>query len=199
MSFYTAMYRLLAPAIRLLFRVKITGAENEPDKTGFMVCANHLSMADVVVLAASLKKPVHYFAKAELFKIPFLRGLITILGAMPVNRGSADVGAIKNAVALIKSGCNLGIYPQGTRCPGVHPSTTSPKSGAGLIAYKAQSDVLPVHIKTKDYRIGLFKRTEIIIGKPIAYEEFGFTNGSRAEYTAAAKKIFDAINDLSPN
>ena len=41
-----------------------------------------------------------------------------------------------------------------------------------------------------------FRRTEIIIGKPIANSDLGFVSGGTAEYSAASHMIFDAICDL---
>ena len=46
-------------------------------------------------------------------------------------------------------------------------------------------------MKRQKYRI--FRRTEIIIGKPLSQEELGFVNGGSAEYRVAAAKIFGEI------
>ena len=119
MSFYTGAIKVLGPAVRFLFGIRrIDGIENIP-KGGGLVCANHTSFADPIVIAASLKMPVKYMGKAELFKIPILKSVIKAFGAFPVKRGGADPGAIRTAETLLKSGELVGIFPQGTRCPGV--------------------------------------------------------------------------------
>jgi translation elongation factor EF-G len=72
------------------------------------------------------------------------------------------------------------------------------KAGVGLFAFRAKCSVLPIHIKTKNYRVRLFRKVTVIIGKPISYEELGFTSekGNMAEYNAASRYIFERICEL---
>lgn len=169
-KFYGRIYKLLAGFIRKLYRIEIVGKENEPDDGPFLVCANHISNQDVVILAASLKHQVRFLAKAELFKIPLLGRLIRALGAYPVERGKGDVGAIKNTLKLLDSGEVVGIYPQGHRYAGIHPSDSEVKGGVGLILTKKQIPVLPVAIQTKKFRVRILKKTKVIIGKPMYFD-----------------------------
>ncbi|MBE6631686.1 MAG: 1-acyl-sn-glycerol-3-phosphate acyltransferase [Ruminococcaceae bacterium] len=199
MSAYSFFYKILAKPFLKLYGAEITGSENEPEGGGFLVCANHMSMHDVIVLAASLKNQVNYLAKAELFKIPLLSSLIRMLGAYPLNRGHADVSAIKTTIALLKEGKVVGMFPQGTRYKGVDPRTTEPKHGVGMIEYRAKVPVLPVCIETKDNKMHIFGKTKIKIGKPIYYEEFGFESGNTEEFKKASELIFKRITDMLEN
>ena len=192
-KFYENAYKLLAGALRRFYNIRITGAENEPEEGGYIACSNHLSNHDVLIVAVSLKRQVRFFAKAELFKVPLLKQLITALGAFPVERGKGDVASIKKTISIIENGEVIGFYPQGTRCPGVHPSETTIRNGVGLIAYRAKATVLPIAIETKGFKIRPFKRTNVHIGKPLVYDELGFTDGVHNEYEQAAKLIFDRI------
>lgn len=193
MSLYGRVYRIFSGAVKRLYRIRINGAENEPEQGPFIVCSNHMSFQDVIILAASLKNQMHFLAKAELFRIPLLGRLIKALGAIPLERQRGDVGAIKKSIALLEEGKVVGIYPQGHRYPGVSPSETEPKSGVGLIALRTQATVLPVCIQTKKFKIRIFRRVHVTIGKPINYAELGATEIGRAEYDKAARVIFDSI------
>ncbi len=190
------MYKIFVKGVRWFYNMEITGAENEPTDGGYIACSNHMSNHDVVIVAAALKRQVRFFAKAELFKIPGLKQLITALGAYPINRGKGDVGAIKKTIALLEGGEVVGFYPQGTRYPGVHPSTTTPKNGVGLVAYRAKVRVLPIAVTTKGFRIKPFKKTHVHIGKPIEFDDLGFETGSKEEFTDAAQKVFGRIVEL---
>ena len=148
------------------------------------------------MIAAAYPNQIRFVGKKELFSIPFLGSLIKKLGAIPLDRGGSDVAAIKKTVALAKSGANVAIFPQGHRYPGVDPSTTPTKNGAGLITCKSESDVLPVFIKTKGNKYGFLRKIEIIFGKPIENSEFNFTNGGTDEYKAATDKIFREVVKL---
>ncbi|MBQ7670884.1 MAG: 1-acyl-sn-glycerol-3-phosphate acyltransferase [Clostridia bacterium] len=196
MIFYRVAKFICAPFVRLIFRVKITGKENFPKEGGYLVCPNHTSLADVVVLAASFKRLLMFMAKKELFKSKIFGWLIRKLGAFPVDRGGADVGAIKNAISLIEQGQLVNIFPQGTRRSGVDPSTTRIKSGVGMIACHTKCGVIPVFIKAKDNHLKAFRRNELIIGKPIEYEEFGFSGDGKEDYDRAARMIFSRVCEL---
>ncbi len=179
-----------------LFRVEIKGQENIPAENPLLVCPNHLSNWDPIILAAVCDRQFRFMAKASLFKIPLLNTLIKTLGVFPVRRGEADPTAIKTAISHLKNGDAVGIFPQGKRYIGIEPKNTGVKSGVGMIAYRSKADVLPVSIKTKGYRILPFRRVYINVGKVIKYEELGMINGTQAEYTKAAEYIFENITKL---
>ena len=90
---------LLYPIFKLLFFFKVSGKENIPDNGGYILCSNHLSNCDPVLLGLAQKRQIFYMAKAELFKNKFLGGIIRALGAFPVERGAGDGKAINMAEA----------------------------------------------------------------------------------------------------
>ena len=92
---------------------------------------------------------------------------------------------------------NIFLFPQGKRCLGEKPSSTEVKNGIGLFIGRSKSCVIPVGIYTKDYRVKLFKRVYVVIGKPMAYEDFGFVDNSKEEYKAASDKVFSEICALA--
>ncbi len=192
MSFYSGAKKLLSPLCRVLFRIRITGLENVPEEGGAIVAVNHTSMLDVVALAASFKRLLRFMAKKELFKFKPFGKLISSLGAFPVDRGGADVRAIKKAISLVEAGELVNIFPQGKRRKKQDPTTTPVKSGVGMIAYHAKCPVIPVFIKAKNNHLHMFGKNEIIIGKPISYEELGFEKGGMKEYERASRTVFAA-------
>ena len=197
MSFYTSVRKLLGGLFRKLYRIELEGAENLPVDGGLLLCANHTANTDVLVLAAALPRPINYMAKAELFKIPGLKQLIRAFGAFPVRRGTTDTKAIKQAVSLIEGGEVVGMFPQGKRYKKQDFRKTEVKNGAGMIAYRAKCTVLPVFIATKNNQVHIFRKTKIIIGKPIPFEALPYENGTMREYEAASQCVFEGIAALS--
>ena len=193
---FRSFYFLFAWLVKILFGIRVLNPENEPDEGGYLACGNHVSATDAIVVAYAFKKnQAHLMAKKELFKIPFLRGLIKMLGAFPVDRGSADVGAIKKSISMIKEGKCVALFPQGHRYPEVDPRTTPVKNGAGLIVSRAECDVVPVYILRKNNRARLFRKSYIIIGDRIPYDVLK----AEGDNSAITKKIFDAICTLGEN
>jgi len=195
-KFYRVMYALFAGIVKVLFGIKVINAENEPEAGGYLICSNHVSASDAVVICYAFKKnQAHFMAKKELFKIPLLSGLIRLLGAFPVDRGGSDVGAIKKAISMIKDGTSVAMFPQGHRHPGVDPRNTPVKNGAGLICTRAECGVVPVYVLRKKNTFRLFKRTYVIIGEKIEKA----TLETLGDNAAITEYIFDKICTLGEN
>ena len=191
---YRIVYAIFAGLIGIVFNVRVVGRENEPDRGGFMVCANHTSATDPVVLCYAFRKhQVRFMAKKELFKVPIVNWLVSLMGAFPVDRGGGDVGAIKKSVAILKDGQSMGIFPQGHRYPGVDPRTTETKNGAALICTRAEADIVPAYIVRKNNTHKLFRKTWVIIGEPIPFSELGYDRDASGEYNRITELVFDRI------
>ncbi len=195
-KFYNNIYKFFSKLVRKVYRVEITGAENEPAEGAFIACVNHLSFQDVVITAAVMKRQVTFLAKAELFKIPLLGGFITAMGAIPLKRGGGDISAIKKTMEALNEGKIVGFYPQGHRCPGVHPKDTEIKNGLGLLEWRCRAPVLPIAVVCKNFKIRPFRKTKFIIGKPVLFEEFNMTAANPEEYKRISKIAFDKILEL---
>ena len=198
------LYRIIhpwgAPIVKLLTRMHIEGKENIPKEGNFLLCANHYSNMDAVVLAAAFprKRQLHFMAKIELFKVPFVRGLVTALGAIKVDRFASDVGAIKNTINTLKDNKVVGIFPQGIRYPFKAPEDTPIRPGAAMIAVRANVPVLPVLVQTKNMKFRFFRRTNVYIGKLITLEELMRQGESNTDYRPMVEYIFAQICSLSP-
>lgn len=193
---YMKLHFLLAPLLRFIFRVKAVGKENIPKEGGYVICANHIAIRDVLVIASASPRQIRFVAKKELFNIPILRSVIVGLGAIKLDRGGNDVGAIKKSVEQVKKGEIVAIFPQGHRYPGVDPLTTPKKNGAALITYRSKCDCIPVCIKTKNNKYRIFRKVEVIFGKPIPFSKLGFGDGGNEEYKLVTNRIFNSIAEL---
>lgn len=191
---YSVVWALLAKPLQFLTRIHVHGRENEPIGGACLVVCNHLTWRDPIMLCIALKhNQPHFMAKKELFKIPLLAQLISALGAYPVNRGGADVSAIRYTIRLLQDGVPVGMFPQGHRYNGVDPRSTKPKTGAAMIALKADVPILPMYINVKGNKAKLFCRKDIYIGKPIMPADLHFDPEASGEYDRMAAEIFEAV------
>jgi 1-acyl-sn-glycerol-3-phosphate acyltransferase len=197
--FYRFIRGFFGGLFRLVYRVKVIGKENEVLDKPYIVCANHTSLMDVVVLVISFKGQIRFMAKKEIFSVPILRSFVKAMGAFPVDRKKGDVAAIKKTLEILKDGDRLGIFPQGTRRPYENPRDTEVKDGVGMIASRSGVGVMPVYIKTKKGKLRLFRKTRIIIGEYISPEELTVEVTGRDKYKAVTEKIFDRVCALGEN
>lgn len=193
---YRVIHTLFSGIIKLVFRIKVVGDENEPQSGSLLVCSNHIAATDPIIICASMYRQVCYMAKKELFKIPVFAQLIKGLGAFPIDRGGKDVSAVKKAIKLLEEDKCVGIFPQGTRQPGKNPRNTALKKGAAMIALRAEADVLPVYISRKNNMPKLFGKTTVVIGKPIKFSDFNYKPEESGEYERIVELIFDEVCKL---
>jgi len=191
MFYYFAKYIVLA-IIKIVFRIKVEGIQNIPEKGPIIICPNHISLLDPPVIGALINRRVYFMAKAELYKNPILGFLLQKgLGAFPVKRGTADFAAIKTALYYLKKGQAVGIFPEGTRSK--NGKLKEAEAGVSLLAVKSHALVIPIGISGK-YR--LFSKINIRIGKPLSFDKYYKNRPSQKDLESIGKEIMDEISKL---
>jgi 1-acyl-sn-glycerol-3-phosphate acyltransferase len=139
---------VLAPLIGRVFRLSWGGQEHVPQSGGVILVANHVSYADPFGLARFVYDSGRFpsfLAKESLFRIPVVGAILRRVGQIPVRRGSRDArDALRDAVAAVRAGECVCIYPEGTvtRDPDWWPMT--PKTGVARLALETGAPVVPV-------------------------------------------------------
>lgn len=190
-KFYEVMWALVRPIVLLFHPISVKGLENLTDEP-VLLCANHSSLWDPILMVAALpqNERIRIMAKEQLFRIPVVAGFIRKMGAFPVNRGHSDVNAVKTAIKSLKDGCQLLIFPEGTRVK--NPGKASVKGGVAMIAIRSGVKLMPVFIGTTKK---LFQRVPIIFGKPFAPVYTG-RKGTAEEYQANADEVMRQAYEL---
>lgn len=193
MEFYNVARSAVYGFFKVFFRVEVDGKENIPTDEAFIVCSNHTSNLDPPLLGACMPFQLAFMAKEELFKNKIFGALIRALGAFPVCRGTGDIGALRSAVKLLKSGKRMVIFPEGGRSDGKHLRKGKP--GAALIAVKAGVGILPVGIEG---RYKPFCKIKVHIGKMIRLDEYAERKIESEDLKSVTDKIImPAISQLS--
>ena len=78
----------------VLFRVRVVGREHVPTTGGGLVCANHQSYFDPVLIGAAIDRRLNFVARDTLFLNPLLGGLISFLDAIPIDREGGGLAGL---------------------------------------------------------------------------------------------------------
>ena len=153
---------------KLLYRIEINGIENVPKEGAVILCANHVSLLDAVLINCFTPRKTRYLAKEELKKFFFLRPLIKLYKIIVVKRDTKELSAIKESLKALKSNDCLVIFPEGTR-NGLEKNNGQMKNGATYLAIKSQTPIVPIGIKGK---MKLFSKIVVNYGESIDYSEY---------------------------
>jgi 1-acyl-sn-glycerol-3-phosphate acyltransferase len=169
------------PLARLVYRVEIVGRV----PTGaVVVAANHESLLDPPLLTLTAEQPLHFLAKAELWRYPPGAWLMDALGGIPITRDRRDRDALRRGLELLEAGEAVALFPEGTVRGGVWAR------GAARLALAAGVPLVPVRIvgtgKALSRRGVGFPRIRLVVGEPIPVE--------RAKPTVeAARELTDRL------
>lgn len=191
--FYKIVVAILKVLVFIVFDLKIHNKERIDKSEGsLIVCGNHISMLDPVILAVSSKRQIHFMGKKELFDKKVFGYLFRKLGAFPVDREGVSMSAIKSSMAVLKDNKVLGIFPEGTRVKKYDENNAKP--GIALIANKTKASIMPFYIK------GTYKfrgKIEIFFGEDKNYFENVEGKIGTETYSEIGKQILRDIYNLS--
>jgi glycerol-3-phosphate dehydrogenase (NAD(P)+) len=169
--FYRLVRLILVPCFRIYLRLECAGSDHLPRSGPLLLAANHRSFLDPFVIGATVRRPVYYMAKRELFASPLQAWLLNALGAFPVDRGAGDEQALATARAILARGDCVVIFPEGTRVR--RGPLGAPRRGVGRLALETGSPVVPVAvIGTAEVRRGWRvrpRKVRLRCGAPLSF------------------------------
>jgi len=140
---------LVAPLVRIVFRVRVDGDEHVPLTGPAILAFNHVSSLDGPLLAIELvrhiKRESRFLVAAEFFRRRLIGPILRRYDQIPIVRGEGDGVAVDAALAAVKEGNVLAIAPEGT-VNGEPAALLRVRSGVARIALPTGAPVIPVGI-----------------------------------------------------
>ena len=181
---YRLAIAIVRPLLMLFTKREWAGAENLPTQGGYVVCPNHYSYLEPLVFGHFLVDHGHsprYLGKVEVFRAPVVGAIVRRADQIPVYRETGRAhDAYRAAVAAVRAGKGVAIYPEGTltRDPDLWPMRG--KTGAARVALETQCPVIPVatwgaHEVLAPYstrpRLLPRKTVKVRAGRPVALDD----------------------------
>lgn len=151
----------------ILFRVETHGQENIAKGKPYIMCANHTSNWDPVVLYTATKRETYMMSKEELFVNKFVYWFAGKMNVFPVRRGKQDIESIKKSLKVLKDYKILAIFPEGTR-NGMKKNGKI-QNGPAYLAARSGVEVIPVRIEGN---FKPFRKVKIHYGKPLDFSKY---------------------------
>ena len=177
---------------RPFLRVRVHHPDRIPANGPVVLVANHSALVDGPLLFGLLGRRAVFLAKHEMFRGP-LAWLLPRIGQLAVRRGEPDRAPLRAAVAVLRAGGLVGVFPEGTRGTG---DVAAAHHGAAWLARTTGAVVLPVVARGTRRGPGLRRRfrprVDVLVGLPIAIPP----GGGRAGLTAATETVRAALAGL---
>ena len=194
---------VLRVVYRLLLRWSVTGHEHVPMTGALVLAANHVHLADPVLLMLAFPRHITFMAKEELFRMPFVGTIMRHGGMFPVARAGAlqqkrDV--MRQAENLLAEGHVLALFPEGKRSPsGV---LLPAKPGAAALSLHTGAPIVPVAIVGTEQLVRRWwwlkrPRVTVTIGPPLHLSSSTDRLG-RSEAARLTGELMQGIAQLLP-
>ena len=127
---------------------------------------------DPPLIGAVMNGHINYLARSSLWKIPGLGTLLTMVGAVSVDRSKPALETFKAMLSNLRGGRSVLMFPEGTRTKDGKMNRL--QEGFTMIARRAGVPILPVfvHNTGKAWPIGSpcpvpnFRHVDVVIGEP---------------------------------
>ncbi|MBD99549.1 MAG: hypothetical protein CMO34_06875 [Verrucomicrobia bacterium] len=151
-KYFRAGFQLIRFHARLILllvgiRKKVMGSIPNDDSTTYLICPNHSSYLDILLLYAAFPNYFIFLGKVELGKVPIFNIFFKKMNLL-VDRKNPKAAhqSILNACKVLEKGSNLVIFPEGT-IPRNTPQLKGFKNGAFRIAQQLNIPIVPVTFK----------------------------------------------------
>lgn len=130
-----------------IYRLRVYGAQNLPDRGGALIVANHVSFMDGVILCVSSSRFIRFIVYADFTEMPLLRWMGNIMRVIPIRAGDgpkAIVKSIETARQAIREGEIVCIFAEGglTRTGQIQPF----QRGMLKIVQGTDAPIIPVYL-----------------------------------------------------
>ena len=201
-AFYHLVRLLSRPVFAAWFRLTRDGLSGLPAEGPLILAANHVSFLDPAVVGSSFPRAVRFLIHERVWAHAslnwFYRGMLSI----PVGRdGAVARAALREALAALRDGQVVGIFPEGGRvAPG---SPDEALSGVAMLARKSGAPVVPVGIRgtaramPRGAAIPRPVGLSVRYGRPLLYDQVRGELSGRAADAAFTLELMSRIRDLA--
>jgi 1-acyl-sn-glycerol-3-phosphate acyltransferase len=143
---YVLVRSILWCLTHILFRLRITGADNVPRSGGALLVSNHISYADSMLAGITTPRRARYLMWKPIYDVPVANYFFRLLHAIPIDEKSpkSTIRALHAARAELKAGHIVVIFAEGAISR--DGKLGNFERGFGKILQGTDAPVIPIHI-----------------------------------------------------
>lgn len=142
-----------------IYRIRIVGRENVPDKGGALFVSNHMSFVDTLLLIASTDRIIRFVIFRDIYDHPIIKPIAKIMRAIPISSKSRPrevIHSLQEARSALSSGDIVCIFAEGqiTRVGHLLPF----RRGLEYITKDATAPIVPAYLDDTSGSVFSFER-----------------------------------------
>ena len=183
---------------KTIYRIKVVGRDNIPERGGALFVCNHLSFIDVLLLQASTDRPIRFIMYAGYMKQKVMGTFARIMKCIPISSESRPrdlIKSLKVASQAIRDGEVVCIFAEGqiTRTGQMLPF----RRGYEKIMKDVDAPIIPIHLDGVWGSIFSYAKTRFFWKLPrhIPYR-VTVSYGAALPHDATPVKVREAVQEL---
>jgi len=192
--FYSMTKSIARLVFSIFYRIEAEKRTALPNHGPMIILPKHQYWTDIPIVSLVFESLLYFVAKKELFKYPLIRGTLSLLGGLPVDRKQSirTLDSFKVLVSLLRAGEIIVVFPEGAY---FRNGVGSGKSRLLQMILKFQSELgypvpfIPVGIHYGE-RSGCRRRVEVCIGSPLFAER-------ESDAVSLTRRAMEEISHLS--
>jgi acyl-[acyl-carrier-protein]-phospholipid O-acyltransferase/long-chain-fatty-acid--[acyl-carrier-protein] ligase len=130
-----------------VYRIRVVGQENIPERRGALFVSNHMSFVDALLVIASTNRRIRFLMEEEIYEIPFVKPFARMMRVIPISSRQgprALIQALREASRSIQEGRVVCIFAEGqiTRIGQLLPF----RKGFERIMKNVDAPIIPINL-----------------------------------------------------
>ncbi len=161
--------------LKVLFGYQYRHVDRLPMTGGALICPNHLSYLDPIMMGSIVPRRANFLAKKALFENKILNAILRSIDSIPIDREATGIGGMKETLKRLKKGESVIMFPEGER-----------STGGELLPLMTGFTALVKRLKVPVYPVGIHGSYEawppggkpkpgrpikLVVGHPILFSE----------------------------
>jgi 1-acyl-sn-glycerol-3-phosphate acyltransferase len=185
--FYRSTQFLVLLVFKVVYRLQARYLERMPTSGGALICPNHLSNLDPMVVGCVSPRRVNFLAKKSLFAFRPFGAVLYALECIPIDRQSTGIAGMKETLRRLKLGESVLMFPEGERSMSGELLPVMP--GFTALVKRVQVPLVPIGIHgtyeawPRAKALPWIGRVKMVVGHPIDFSEiFEMNQAEMAKY-----------------
>lgn len=184
-----------------IYRIKVLGRDNIPERGGALFVCNHMSFVDACLLIASTDRPIRFLIFKDIYEMPLIKPFAKMMKAIPISsqqRPRDMIRSLREASEAIRQGEVVCIFAEGqiTRTGMLLPF----RRGFERIMKGVDAPIVPIALDGVWGSIFSFERGRFLwkLPRKIPYP-VTVSFGTPMASTSTAPEVRHAVQDLQSN